>query len=157
MSNRSPFIQRLIRSRYLMVVNVLVILFLGMSLGRETVRSRAIDAQIADLQARADNLTKDNQAMLELQTAMQTESFIEREARLKLGLKKPGETVVVLRDDEQDQAQGEETDPTDPLHYVIDPSTGNPADGMQTDIGNPLKWWYYFFDKSTFNDLVAYE
>ncbi len=154
-SNRSPFIQRLIRSRYLIVVNVLVIIFLGLSLSREVIRSRAIDAEIADLQARADSLTVDTQAMLELQTAMQTESFIEREARLKLGLKKPGETVVVLRD-EQDQTLSAEEDSTDPLHYVIDPTTGESGQS-EADIGNPTKWWYYFFDKSRFNELVAYE
>ena len=65
--------QRLIRSRFLIVVNLSVIIFLGMSLGREWVRSRTIDAEIAALQAQTDDLVTTNQEMLNLQTAMQTE------------------------------------------------------------------------------------
>ena len=156
-SPRSPFIQRLIRSRSLIVVNLLVIIFLGMSLGREVVRSRSIEADIAALQAQADDLVTSNQEMLNLQTAMQTESFIEREARLKLGLKKPGETVVVITDDESDAVIDEgSTDPTDPLGYVIDEETDEASFSTQ-NLANPLKWWYYFFDRNIFTDLVTYE
>jgi cell division protein FtsB len=142
------------------VVNVLVITFLGLSLGREMIRSRAIDAEIEDLQAKADALTASNQEMLNLQTAMQTESFIEREARLKLGLKKPGEMVVVIQDEDKGLARGRATaegeqmetkgteDPNDPLGYVIDRTEET------TVVANPTKWWYYFFDKFAFNALV---
>ncbi len=148
--------QRLIRSRFLIVVNLSVIIFLGMSLGREWVRSRTIDAEIAALQAQTDDLVTTNQEMLNLQTAMQTESFIEREARLKLGLKKLGETVVVIKDGQNDSLDEDTTNPTDPLGYVIDEQTDDTSFGAD-NLANPLKWWYYFFDRNIFNDLVTYE
>lgn len=147
-SSRSPLIQRLIRSRFFIVINLLVIIFLGMSLGREMIRSRSIEADIAHLQAQADELTQSTQDLLNLQTAMQTESFIEREARLKLGLKKPGETVVVIQDEARDDSSVISDDPLDPLDFVIDEQT------PQEELANPLKWWYYFFDKIAFNTLV---
>ncbi|MFA4845166.1 MAG: septum formation initiator family protein [Patescibacteria group bacterium] len=157
MSARSSFIQRLIRWRFLIVVNVLVIIFFGMSFGREVVRSRSIDAEIAALQAQADALVVTNQEMLNLQTAMQTESFIEREARLKLGLKKPGETVVVIKDGKSVAVEGEGlTDSSDPLGYVINEQTDTASFSGEALV-NPVKWWYYFFDKNIFNDLVQYE
>lgn len=146
--HRSPFIQRLIRSRFLIVVNLLVIIFLGISFGREVVRSRSIASEISALQAQADELTMSNQEMLNLQTAMQTESFIEREARLKLGLKKPGETVVVIQQEGSEDLSQIPEDPLDPLDFVIDDAT------PQEELGNPLKWWYYFFDKMAFNTMV---
>lgn len=155
--NNPPFIQRLIRWRFLIVVNLLIVIFLALSLGRNVVRSRAIDAEIDALQGQADELSTSNQEMLNLQTARQTESFIEREARLKLGLKKPGETVVVIQDTQSQNLSEESTaDPTDPLGYVIDESTGHvPLSG--NSLANPLKWWYYFFDKSTYDSLLDYE
>lgn len=147
-SRESSFIQRLIRSRFLIVINLLVIIFLGMSFGREMIRSRLIEADIANLQAQADELTQSTQDLLNLQTAMQTESFIEREARLKLGLKKPGETVVVIQEEGNGDTSMISDDPLDPLDLVIDDET------PQEELANPLKWWYYFFDKTAFNTLV---
>lgn len=140
----STFAHRLIRWRFLLVVNLFAIVFLGLSLGREAVRNRSISSQIAELQAQAEALTARNIEVSELKTAMQTEVFIEREARLKLGMKKPGETVVVIGE-EAKGVQGT-SDASDPLGYVIENQAAVP-------IANPTRWWYYFFDKDAFSDL----
>lgn len=150
-SPRGSFIDRLIRWRLLLVVNFLVIVFLGVSLSREVVRSRAIGEQIAELQAQADELAAQNIDLSELRTAMQTESYIEREARLKLGMKKPGETVVVVQEEGTGTSGQETGDASDPLDLVLD--------GQETAVAvaNPTKWWYYFFDKNMFNELASYD
>ncbi len=138
------------RWRLLLVVNLLVIVFLGLSLSREIVRSRAIGSEIAQLQAQADELAAQNIDLSELRTAMQTESYIEREARLKLGMKKPGETVVVVQDDAAELVDGEIVSANDPLGLIL-------GDASVTVVANPTKWWYYFFDKNLFNALSDYE
>ena len=139
------------RWRLLLVVNLLVIVFLGLSLSREIVRSRAIGSEIAQLQAQADELAAQNIDLSELRTAMQTESYIEREARLKLGMKKPGETVVVVQDDAAELVDGETVDANDPLGLVLDGTSATVV------VANATKWWYYFFDKNSFNALSDYE
>lgn len=153
-SPRGTFVERLIHWRLLLVVNLLVIVFLGLSLSREVIRSRAITAEISELQARSNALTTRNIDLSELRTAMQTESYVEREARLKLGMKKPGETVVVI----QEEARGttgenleEQGSATDPLGLVLD------NQNITVTVANPTRWWYYFFDKNTFNALTEYE
>ena len=103
------------------------------------------------LQAQADALLAHTIDLSELKTAMQTESYIEREARLKLGLKKPGETVIVIQDEANVSATQTWSDPNDPLGYVIEGDQTNVA------VANPQKWWYYFFDKKTFNALAGYD
>lgn len=151
---RSAFIQRLIRWRLLFVVNLLVIIFLGLSLSREVVRSRAINAQITDLKEQAEGLSARNIDLSQLKTAMQTSTFIEREARLKLGMKKPGETVLVIQEAQPsagEQSEDDLMDASDPLDLVLDGKESEVA------IANPSKWWYYFFDKKSFNALVEYE
>lgn len=151
-SPRGTFFDRLIRWRLLLVVNLLVVAFLGVSLSREVVRSRAIGAEIAQLQAQADELAAQNIDLSELRTAMQTESYIEREARLKLGLKKSGETVVVVQDGQgTGMGEGQTGDASDPLDLVLDDQETAVA------VANPTKWWYYFFDKNSFNALIGYE
>ncbi len=148
--NDKSFVHRLIRWRYLVVVNILIILFLGASLGREVVRNRSINTEISALESEAQELTSRNIEISELKTAMQTESFIEREARLKLGMKKPGETVVVIQE-KSGAVQQLTGDESDPFGYLIG------TDPLPVAVANPSKWWYYFFDKLRFNQLSRYE
>lgn len=144
---KMPFLKRLLRWRFLIVVNILIVLVLGMSLGREIVRSRSIQSEITQLQEEAESLAARNIEISELKIAMQTESYIEREARLKLGMKKEGETVVVIQDDSA-VADAEGGTASDPLGYVIE------AEEVSSEpVANPTKWWYYFFDKQAFNNL----
>ncbi len=150
---RTTFVQRIVKWRFFFVVNLLLVVFLGMTLGREFFRTREIQNEINELQAQADSLATRNIALSELQTAVQTESFIEREARLKLGMKKPGEKVVVVQEVEKGQTgqKGENQDVSDPLGLVLDTQESQPR------IANATKWWYYFFDKTAFNALLSYE
>jgi cell division protein FtsB len=146
--SRSSFIYRLIHWRFLVFVNIFVIIFLGIAFGREAVRSRAIDADIHNLQNRIDTLSTRNYEIAELQNALGTESFIEREARLKLGLKKPGESVVVIHDDLATQdGSTYGSDPNDPLDLVIDEGA------LPVSFANPTKWWCYFFDKQSYKKI----
>lgn len=148
--NDKTFAQKLIQWRYLLVVNAIIILFLGVSLGREVVRNQTINTEISALEVEAQELTARNIEISELKTAMQTESFIEREARLKLGMKKPGETVVVVQDGNE-VVQPLTGDESDPLGYIIG------TEELPIVVANPSKWWYYFFDKSMFNQISRYE
>ena len=153
-NNRQSFISRLIQWRLLDVANVVIIVFIGLTFGREFFRSREIQSEINKLQTQADMLAARNIALSELQTAIQTESFIEREARLKLGMKKPGEEVVVVKEvTEVTEASEviEKGNGTDPLNLVLDNQT------EQARIANSTKWWYYFFDKKTFDAISKYE
>lgn len=144
---KQSFVQRVIRWRFFLVVNLVIVVLIGASLGREVVRNQTIASEISALEEEAQSLAARNIEISELRTAMQTESFIEREARLKLGMQLPGEQVVVITDEYVGGEAGEE----DPLGLVIGEDT------TFVTVANPAKWWYYFFDKQRFNQLVAYE
>lgn len=137
---RKPLWRRFIEFRLLFVVNAVVILALGFSFGREWVRNREIQAEIARLQGDAQALQARNLEIADLNTAFRTESFIEREARLKLGMKKPGESVVVIRDASQPSVEAglaQEGEASDPRQLL--------ASGEENVETNPSKWWTYFF------------
>ncbi len=150
-NNRGSFASKVFKWRFFFVINLFVILLLSLTLGREIYRSHDIQSEIDALQSQADDLVARNIAMSELGTAMQTKSFIEREARLKLGLKKPGETVIVIKEDGKTVGEDELANTSDPLNLVID--SGEVVD----NVANSRKWWYYFFNKQAFNALQEYD
>lgn len=147
---RKHFLRRLIEFRFLFLINLVIILFISVSLGREFLRNYEIKNDIQQLQARADSLSAQHIRLTELNQAIQTEFFLEREARLKLGMKKPNENVLVVRQPEarvegvQNGQDGGEV-AIDPLHIL--------EEFEQPEVANPTRWWYYLFDQSEFNNL----
>lgn len=152
MARNEPFLHKLFRWRYFFVVNLLLLVLVALTLGRDFLKTREIQKEISALQAQAEELKTKNLSMSELQTAIQTQSYIEREARLKLGMKKPGEQVVVFTNDEPVAEDLSDTpeDHADPLGLVLN---GDERD----EVPNTTKWWLYFFNRKQFAELKAYE
>ena len=88
-------------------------------------QKRAVDNEIAQLQAKADEIHKSNQEISELIKYFNTPEYAERQAREKLNLKKEGEHVVVLPKDSEDHAE---------------------VAGVSVETqSNSQKWFNYFF------------
>ena len=145
---RKSFLWKVLSFRYLFVINLAVVLLLGFSFGREFLRNAEIQRDIEDLQAQAEALQTRQLEMSNLSASLQTESAIEREARLKLGLKKPGEQVVVIRP----EASGSASAGLDGALAPADAVFGEAE--AATSLANPVKWWYYFFDQEAFRTLT---
>lgn len=119
--------------------------FLAMSFGREYLRNRQIQATILDLETRARSLEARNVEIATINAQLESEAFLEQEARLRLGLVKPGERVVVVSDDDgagRTSIGGE---------AISAPLT----EGLPTTV--PGRWFAYFFDTQTFDRLVLLE
>lgn len=137
---RPGFIKRIFRFRFLFAINLAVAILLVYSFGREYIRNQNIQNDIRVLEEKAASLEARNLEITKLQSTFQSETFIEREARLKLGMKKPGEQVVVVQR---------------PWERIAE----NPVETMEPErvqadqLANPVKWWYYFFDLNSFKQL----
>ena len=123
----NSFARRFWNVRILMVFGGVGVFTVGSGLIGLSARNRSIDADIARLQGRAQTLETRNVELVELLKRFETSGFLEREARLKLNLQKPGETVVVV---ERGNAASSSVE--------IAP--------RRTHIGNAERWWRYFFD-----------
>lgn len=151
-SHRAPVLLRLLELRLLTVALLLLLGFLAVSFGREMIRSRSIAKDVARLQAQAASLEAKHLEITRLADTFQTEAFVEREGRLKLGLKKSGEEVVVIQSQSAPMvAEGTSSDPPE----------GEVAEGggetASSTISNPEKWWLYFFDRTQFEHLSSYD
>lgn len=114
-----------------LMANLAVLLVVGVATIRESYRGWTVDSEIRNLEQKAQDLEGRKSQLGELATQMQDQSFVERQARAKLGLQKPGEHVVVL--------EGVAATQTAWQIDVVAP----PADVSNTE-SNPRRWWRYF-------------
>ncbi|MCX6714993.1 MAG: septum formation initiator family protein [Candidatus Uhrbacteria bacterium] len=140
---------RLFHTRWFYIVNVLLILVVGFSFVREMIHSHDIAEQIQALQKQSQSLQTQHLAIGDLKTAVQTESYAEREARLKLGLKKPGESLVILRNEQTGTGANTESSKNQQA------DDGVQANVAQKPLANSSKWWYYFFNKQAYRDAQS--
>ena len=127
------------RSRVVIIVCWILIFFLSVNLVKEIVNRHQINETIKQYEAEVVKLEKENQEISELIETWQTGRPLEKEARLKLGLQKPGENTVLILREEADQSAKTIIDPNSQVYGTV-----VVADG-QKNISNFQKWWQYFF------------
>lgn len=123
------------RLRLLLLVFFALVMVVGTRLIGEWRKRQVIEDEISRLLEEAKRLENRNLEILEMSKQLTTEEFLEREARLKLGLQKPGESVAILEGVEG----ASET--------VLGPESG------ASRLGNAQRWWFYFFDHQKLKDL----
>lgn len=145
--HRTSF-SRFLSSKTFLFASLAVLSFLLFSFGREFANNYAIQREIAELTAEKESLAAQNSELTVLMSLVQTETYIEQEARIKLGLSKAGEKVVIFSEDDGVLL-------TDENRAVL--SLGE--DGFKADfsaLANPRKWWYYFFNINKFDMIKVY-
>ncbi len=108
-----------------------LLIVLLISTARETYRGWQVDTEIQGLQHQVEELEGRRASLEQLVQVLQSPDALDKEARLRLGWKKPGEKVVVIRG--MDASQG-----------VIDSSAIAPVPSVTT-YSNVEKWFRYFF------------
>lgn len=73
-----------------------IVFFVCASTVRETYRGWKVDQEIEGLKNQVAQLESKKHAMTGLLDTMQTDSYVEQEARLRFNLKRPGERVVLF-------------------------------------------------------------
>lgn len=116
----------LILSKFFLVFCLFILIIIGFGLANGTVKKYKVNSEIKDLQAEISRLEKQNQEFGQLVEYLNSDIFIEQEAKLKLGLKKEGENLVVI--------------PQQSLPAQTEDQKNNEKSS------NPVKWWSYFFN-----------
>ncbi len=125
-------IGRLLGLKRVLFANLVIFGLVGWGFSGEFMRNREMQQEMDRLQAQADAVESRNLQLSQLSRDFASEDAVEREARLKLNLRKPGEQVVVV----QGAAGHEEAAP--------DGAAGGPS-APAPDEPNYRKWWRYFF------------
>lgn len=115
-----------------LLANLALVFVVGVSTVRETYRGWAVDQEIRTLEQKAQALEGRRSELTVLASQMQSPSYVEREARAKLGLQKPGENVVVL--------DGVTATVTSSWQVDVATIPSKPDERLS----NPQRWWRYF-------------
>lgn len=118
----------LFTSGLFVVVGLVVIVFLGVAMGKETYRKYQIQKEIDSLKQEAEEVENKNQELNQLIEYFQTDVYKKLALRKKLGFQEEGEKVVIIK--------------PFPENYINEISNNN-LDDQET--GNLKKWWKYFF------------
>lgn len=134
----SPEAKRKRRYRYVPIAILLAVGLVGFSLVKEYLRSYQIHSEIEQLRQEITTLQTENKKAGDFVEYLKTESYFEQQARIKLGLKAPGEKMIVINGSTSARTGGDELIPRG-------------AVALQTfqrdDRTNPQKWFSYFFGK----------
>ena len=112
-------------SGFFLLVSIVALIILGLAFARDYKKKAQLESEIKSWQNKIATLEKKNQDLNSLIEYYTSDEFMEKEMRLRLGLKKPGEQVVVLPSED----------------------SGMEATNADTDSvkSNWQKWWNYFF------------
>ncbi len=128
------------KARVAIAVSSLFLIFFSVGLVKELINRQQINKQITGLENEIAALEKENQEIGNLISNWSESNRLEKEARLKLGLKKPNEqAVIIMRPDQPDKAPKNTIQQGDQIiGGIIIPND-------QQEVSNPIKWWRYFF------------
>jgi len=96
--------------------------------GREGYRNFEISREIKSLEKKIKELKLGNEELSKIEEFFHSREFLEKEARLKLNLIKPGEKVIIVKEQEPAEKPEQKED-------------------IAKEISNIQRWWEYFFEK----------
>jgi len=132
--------KRFFSSKWLLLASLFILVFFSVNLVREFVNRRDLDKDINVLEEQINSLESKNQELAGLIDYFKSLDFVEKEARTKLNLRKPGEQIIIVPKPETASSASPAL-LTDNVSSIVTPETKT--------LTNPERWWQYFFKITT--------
>ncbi len=118
-------------SRGVLLLEVILIVIILIGITKEVVRRMSLRQEIATLEQQIAELQAQNRSLGEYVASINTDSFREREARKRLNLQRPGETLLIVPEANSTSLIATE---------ILSKTPGT---------SNAQRWWYYFFSPNS--------
>lgn len=128
--------RKMLSSKILLIISVLFLVFFSVNLMKEIINRQDLKKEIGSLQGEIDTLEQKNREMTDLIKYFNSVDFVEKEARTKLNLRKPGEKIIIV----PEQTSGSST-----AQFSQTAAAGPQSDTAEYGLPNPVKWLNYFF------------
>jgi cell division protein FtsB len=89
---------------------------------------QVIDREIAEIEKKMNEYENSNQELRQMLDYLESEESLEAQARLNLGLKRPGEEVVVIKTETEEK------------------NIVNNINNIKEELSNSKTWFRYFFN-----------
>ena len=141
MSNQEGKIKKILNSKITLFFLLLGFIWLVLNVVNVYYKKYQINKDLENLKAEIAKSEETNQQISSIIDYLNSQNFLEKEAREKLNMKKEGEEVVIVEPVKQDNITSSETDIQEtqpPLQQNVDSSAIQPE-------SNIIRWWRYFF------------
>lgn len=128
-----PVYKKLVKSQVFFIILIPIFLTLLSGIGQNLYYRLKVQKDLDKLNAEIANLNKQKEDLNKLIDSYKDQSNIEKEARMKLNLKKEGENVVIILPQATSTNENGET------------ISGN-SQNLEL-LPNYKQWWYYFFGR----------
>ncbi|NTU98971.1 hypothetical protein HGA64_03110 [Candidatus Falkowbacteria bacterium] len=138
-SSKQPTkIGKVLKNPHTIFITLVILLFaISFPLADNITKRHKVGSEISVLQ---EEIKANEQKQTDLQKLigyLDSKEFAEEQARLSLDLKKPGENVVVVRNNSKKV--------DDPERSVTNLLSKPEIKPEVDDVSNPVRWWRYFF------------
>lgn len=130
--------KNLIKQVFLLVFLLTVIVAISLPFFRNMAQRYRLNKEMSGLQKEIDGYNKKNDDLRKAIDYLKSDQFTEEQARLKMGLKKNGEDVVVIK------TEGTSTQSEGDINIFDIPGIENTLESTSKE-NNPIRWWAYFF------------
>lgn len=123
--------RKFFRWSLVLAANAAFLLIVGVSTARETYQEWKVEQEIKAMQSQVESLEGKKLQLTDLVQKLNAPDALDKEARARLGLQKPGEKVIVLKG----------------LDAAVLPRDAGAPQAMdpEASVSNPGKWFHYFF------------
>lgn len=130
---KGSIFKRLFRSKLLIAIEIVVLVIFSSALAKEAIRKYQVQNEVEQLQQQLSELEQNNVELGKLVEYFESDIYKEEQARLKLGMQKPGEKIITVL--------GESTNVTNSVAGISEGQIKKDEENLT----NPKKWWNYFF------------
>jgi len=141
MPEQGAKIKKILGSRITLFFLLLGFIWLVLNVVNVYYRKYKINKEIENLKAQIASAEKSNQQISEMIDYLGSKDFLEKEAREKLNMKKPGEEVVIIEPLKQQATSSSEIAPGNNKMEKKDNLAQEPPESES----NLAKWWKFFF------------
>jgi len=125
------FMKKIFSSKIFFLFCLVILGLVGWAVSKKIIEGNKIDADIKAAEEEIARLETKNNELNDFINYLNTESFLEEEARLKFDLQKPGESVLIIPEENLKETAKK---------------TEDKKGSRESFWGNFPKWWNYFFN-----------
>ncbi|MDP2708642.1 MAG: septum formation initiator family protein [bacterium] len=138
-SKKNIFSKILYNQKFLTLLGLAAIILISVPFAKNSIKQYRINKEINGLKKEISELQDKNSDLKNFVSYLESDQFAEEQARLKLGLKKPGEELTVIKKGDNEAPAGAV------LPNNIFNIPGYNKEKPPRLAANPEKWFYYFF------------
>ena len=137
---KKKILENIFTNQYLIsIIGLIVIIGIATPLIKNFNKLRLINNEKEELEGEIRQMENKNSQLKDLINYLESDDFVNEQARLQLNYKAEGEEVVVITNKKEKDLRTKDQNTN--LMY------NNRKDGLTNNRSNPTKWWNYFFNK----------